>query len=85
MAGFCLAFGNLQRFERQLADFHLPLQFGDSVRKPVPCTPLKMHPAFFLTSIPTLVDRKNIEPDLVIPEDPLFAAHQPGAPCLLRV
>jgi hypothetical protein len=52
---------------------------------PVPCTPLKMHPAFFLTSIPTLVDRKNIEPDLVIPEDPLFAAHQPGAPCLLRV
>ena len=25
------------------------------------------------------------EPDLVMPEDPLFAAHQPGAPCLLRV
>jgi hypothetical protein len=84
MAGFCLAFGNLQRFERQLADFHLLLQFGDSVRKPVPCRPLKLHPVF-LTSIPTLVVRKSIEPDLVIPEDPLFAAHQPGAPCLLRV
>lgn len=26
-----------------------------------------------------------IEPYLVMPEDPLFAAHQPGAPCLLRV
>jgi hypothetical protein len=40
VAGFCLAF-NPQRFERQLEDFHLLLQFGDSVRKP------KLHPVFF--------------------------------------
>ena len=48
MAGFCLAFCNLQPFERQLADFHLLPQFGDSLRKPVPCRPLKLHPVFLL-------------------------------------
>jgi len=40
VAAFCLAFRNPQRFKWRLEDFHLLLQFGDSVRKP------KRHPVF---------------------------------------
>lgn len=58
---FLPRFGNLQRFERQLEDFHLLLQFGDSVRKPVPYRPLNGI-RIFLTSTPTLVVRKVSNP-----------------------
>ena len=65
------------------ADRSRSRKFGDSVRKSVPC-PLN-GTRIFLALISALSGRVCTEPDLVMPEDPLFAAHQPGAPCLLRV
>ena len=71
-------------FERQSEIVYVLRQFGDSVRKPVPLPLPKRHPDFSDFDTNSCC-QEDIEPDLVIPEDPLFAAHQSGAPYLLRV